>query len=182
MRLFPEKTAMLLVDVQERLFMHIEDHERIEKHLIALIQGLQHLEIPILCNQQYTQGLGETISSLRAVLHEKSVYEKRTFSCCQNGDVMAILKALNVTCVVVAGVESHVCVLQSVRDLIEAGFEVMLCVDAIGSRKYKDHEVALRRMEKEGAWLCTTESLLFELVQSANHTHFKAISGLVKTL
>ena len=83
---------------------------------------------------------------------------------------------------VVAGVESHVCVLQSVRDLIEAGFEVMLCVDAIGSRKYKDHEVALRRMEKEGAWLCTTESLLFELVQSANHTHFKAISGLVKTL
>lgn len=54
MRLFPEKTAMLLVDVQERLFMHIEDHERIEKHLIALIQGLQHLEIPILCNQQYT--------------------------------------------------------------------------------------------------------------------------------
>ena len=182
MRLFPEKTAMLLVDVQERLFVHIQDHEHLEKHLVALVQGLQHLEIPIVCNQQYTQGLGETIAPLKAVLKETHVYEKRTFSCCQNGDVMARLKALNVTCVVVAGVESHVCVLQSVRDLIEAGFAVMLCVDAIGSRKYKDHEVALRRMEKEGAWLCTTESILFELLSSANHPQFKAISALVKAL
>ena len=182
MRLFREKTAMLLVDVQERLFVHIQDHEHIEKHLLALVQGLQYLEIPIVCNQQYTQGLGETIPSLRAVLDDKNVYEKRTFSCCQNVEVMEHLKALNVTCVVVAGVESHVCVLQSVRDLIEAGFEVMLCVDAIGSRKFKDHEVALRRMEKEGAWLCTTESLLFEFLSSANHPQFKAISALVKAL
>ena len=182
MRLYPDQTAMLLVDVQERLFGHIQDHTLIEKHLVTLIQGLQHLEIPILCNQQYTQGLGETLSSLRALLKETKVYEKRTFSCCQNDDVMAQLKALNVKCVIVAGVESHVCVLQTVRDLLEAGFEVMLCVDAIGSRKHIDHEIALQRMGKEGAWLCTTESLLFELVQSANHPQFKAISTLVKTL
>lgn len=182
MRLFPHQTAMLLVDVQERLFRHIENHERIETYLLALVQGLQHLEIPILCNQQYTQGLGETIASLRAVLQEKTVYEKRTFSCCKNDDVMMQLKALNVKSVVVAGVESHVCVLQSVRDLIEAGFEVMLCTDAIGSRKHNDHDMALRRMEKEGAWLCTTESLLFELLQGASHPQFKMVSALVKAL
>lgn len=182
MRLFPDQTAMLLVDVQERLFGHIQDHAFIEKHLVALIQGLQHLEIPILCNQQYTQGLGDTIASLRTVLQEKTVYEKRTFSCCQNDDVMMQLKAFNVRSVVVAGVESHVCVLQSVRDLIEAGFEVILCTDAIGSRKHNDHEIALRRMEKEGAWLCTTESLLFELLQGASHPQFKMISALVKAL
>ena len=182
MSLLVEETALLLVDVQERLFGHIDNHALIEKHLLVLVQGLQSLEVSILCNQQYTQGLGETIASLRAVLREDVVYEKRTFSCCQNSEVMERLKALHVKRVVVAGVESHVCVLQSVLDLLEAGFEVMVCADAVGSRKPKDHEIALRRMEQEGARLCTTESLLFELLHSANHPQFKAISSLVKAL
>lgn len=182
MSLLVEETALLLIDVQERLFGHIENHALIEKHLLVLVQGLQSLEVPLLCNQQYTQGLGETIATLRALLGDSVVYEKRTFSCCQNEDVMERLKALHVKRVIVAGVESHVCVLQSVLDLLEAGFEVMVCADAIGSRKEKDHEIALRRMEQESARLCTTESLLFELLHSANHPQFKAISALVKAL
>jgi len=182
MRLLANETAMLLVDVQERLFGHIEGHELIEKHLLVLLQGLQALDVPIVCNQQYTQGLGETIAPLRAILNETRVYEKRTFSCCQNSDVMEKLQTLNVKRVIVAGVESHVCVLQSALDLLDAEFDVMLCVDAIGSRKHKDHEIALRRMEQEGVKLCTTESVLFELLHSANHPQFKAISSLVKGL
>jgi len=182
MRAKVNETAMLLVDVQERLFVHIEGHTIIEKHLLVLLQGLQALEVPIVCNQQYTQGLGETIGSLRALLGNTTVHEKRTFSCCQNPDVMKYLKDLALKRVIVAGVESHVCVLQSVLDLLDAGFEVMVCVDAIGSRKHKDHEIALRRMEQEGAKLATTESVLFELLQSANHPQFKTISTLVKGL
>ena len=182
MHLCPDKTAMLLVDVQERLFVHIEASTLVEKHLLTLVQGLQNLEIPIFCNQQYTQGLGETIASLRSLLGEMKVYEKRTFSCYKNKDVMEALKMLQIKQVIVAGVESHVCVLQSVCDLLDAGFEVMVCTDAIGSRKSRDHEIALSRMQKEGAWLCTTESLLFELLQSANHPQFKTISALVKAL
>lgn len=182
MRLHSKQTAMLLVDVQERLFGHIHHHELIEKHLLVLLQGLQHLAIPIVCNQQYTKGLGETISSVRDLLGKTTVYEKCTFSCYQNSDVMEHLKSLHVKHMIVAGVESHVCVLQSVLDLLDAGFEVMLCTDAIGSRKEHDHAMALRRMEQEGAKLCTTESLLFELLQSSLHPQFKAISALVKTL
>jgi nicotinamidase-related amidase len=182
MRLFPHQTALLLVDVQERLFGHIEGHVSIEKHLLVLLQGLQSLDIPIICNQQYTKGLGETIENIRTLLGETRVYEKRTFSCCQNPDVMEQLKALHVKSVIVAGVESHVCVLQSVLDLLEAGFEVVICADAIGSRKAKDHEIALLRMCQEGAHVGSVESLLFEFLQSADHAQFKAISSLVKSL
>ena len=182
MRLSSSQTAMLLVDVQERLFGYIEGNDMIEKYLLTLIQGLQSLNIPIICNQQYTKGLGETIDSVRSLLGEIKVYEKRTFSCCQNADVMEALKALHVKCVIVAGVESHVCVMQSVLELLEAGFEVMVCTDAIGSRKLKDHEIALARMQQEGAYVGTVESLLFELIQSATHPQFKVISSLVKAL
>jgi len=182
MRLSSSQTAILLVDVQERLFGYIDENDSIEKHLLTLLQGLQSLEIPIVCNQQYTKGLGETIASVRSLLGETIVYEKRTFSCCQNSDVMEHLKALHVKSVIVAGVESHVCVMQSVLDLLEAGFEVIVCADAIGSRHVKDHEIALLRMAQEGARVGTVESLLFELIQSAAHPQFKVISSLVKTL
>ncbi|KFL34455.1 MULTISPECIES: isochorismatase family protein [unclassified Sulfurospirillum] len=182
MRLFQQQTAMLLVDVQERLFGHIEGHASIEKHLLVLLQGLQSLDIPIVCNQQYTKGLGETIESIRTLLGEVEIYEKRTFSCCQNPDVMEALKALHVKRVIVAGVESHVCVLQSVLDLVDAGFEVIVCADAMGSRKAKDHDLALLRMSQEGARMGSVESLLFELLRSADHAQFKTISNLVKAL
>jgi nicotinamidase-related amidase len=182
MRIFAQQTAMLLVDVQERLFGHIEGHASIEKHLLVLLQGLQSLDIPIVCNQQYTKGLGETIESIRTLLGEVEIYEKRTFSCCQNPDVMEALKALHVKRVIVAGVESHVCVLQSVLDLVDAGFEVIVCADAMGSRKAKDHDLALLRMSQEGARVGSVESLLFELLRSADHAQFKTISNLVKAL
>lgn len=182
MRLFLPQTAMLLVDVQERLFGHIEGHDELEKHLLVLLQGLQNLNVPILCNQQYTKGLGETIESIRSLLGDVKIYEKRTFSCCQNEDVMEALKALHVKRVIVAGVESHVCVLQSVLDLLEAGFEVIVCADAISSRKAKDHELALSRMVQEGVRVGSVESLLFELLHSADHAQFKTISSLVKAL
>ncbi|WP_263832530.1 isochorismatase family protein [Sulfurospirillum oryzae] len=182
MRLNPEQTAMLLVDVQERLFPHIEGHASLEKHLVVLLKGLQTFNIPILCNQQYTQGLGETIPSLCALLDDKTVYEKRTFSCYQNEEVVNAVIQSGAKSIILAGIESHVCVLQSALDLLEAGFELIVCVDAMGSRKRHDHEIALRRMEQEGARLCTTESLLFELLQSALHPKFKEISSLVKAL
>lgn len=182
MRLSSHQTALLLVDVQERLFGHIQNHDAIEKHLLVLLQGLQHLSIPTLCNQQYTQGLGETIESVRSLLGAPNVYEKRTFSCCQNPNVMEALKLLHVKSVIVAGVESHVCVLQSVLDLLEAGFDVMVCADATGSRKEKDHDVALLRMRQEGARIGSVESVLFELLHSADHAQFKNISTLVKAL
>ncbi|MDD3463813.1 MAG: hydrolase [Sulfurospirillaceae bacterium] len=180
MRIDPAITAMLLIDVQERLFPHIADNLSIAKRLEVLIQGINALELPILRNQQYTAGLGETIESLRVLLKDDTVYEKRTFSCCDNPDVLEKLKSLSAKTVIVAGAETHVCVLQSVLDLVENGYIPVVVADAMGSRNPKDHEIALRRMESCGAVVTTTESLLFELLRTSKNPHFKTISALVK--
>lgn len=182
MRLKQEETAMLLVDVQERLWQHMEEKEALKESLSVLLQGLQCLHIPILCNQQYTKGLGETIAPLKAILTKTYVYEKQTFSCCQNSDVIEALKALHVKKVILAGIESHVCVLQTALDLLDLGYEVIACGDAMRSRKSGDHAMALRRMESEGVVLGSTESILFELLGGATHPQFKQISTLIKTL
>jgi hypothetical protein len=180
MRLSIQTTAMILVDVQEKLFYHIDRHELIEGRLKTLIQGLQCLEIPILCNQQYTKGLGETIPSIKCLLKDATVHEKVRFSCCSSEGVVEVLKKQGVKNVVLAGVEAHVCVLQTALDLKDADFEVLVCADATGSRVALDYEAALHRMRQEGVFIGSVESLLFELLKSASHPQFKAISQLVK--
>lgn len=182
MRLKAKESILLLVDVQEKLFPHIQDNASLEKHLIALIQGLKTLEVPVLCNQQYTQGLGETIPSLKILLEQQPIYEKKTFSCCLNEPLVQALESLNRKSVILAGIESHICVLQTALDLCERGFEVMLCCDAMGSRRKANHEFALSRMQTQGVILSTTESILFELLGSAQHPQFKTISQIVRGL
>lgn len=182
MRLKAHESVLLLVDVQEKLFPHIEGNVSLEKHLIALVQGLKTLDVPILCNQQYTQGLGETIASLKALLESKPTYEKKTFSCCLNESLIEALEGLNRKSVILAGIETHICVLQTALDLRERGFDVMLCCDAMGSRKKANHELALSRMQTQGAILGSTESILFELLGSAQHPEFKTISKSVREL
>ena len=180
MRPTSKSTSLMLVDVQENLFYRIEGHVRIEQRLHTLVQGLQCLSVPILCHQQYTQGLGETIASLKVLLGNGEVYEKKSFSCCQNPNVCEMLRAYETQSVIVAGVEAHVCVLQTALDLKEKGFDVIVCTDAIGSRYETDCETALKRMAQEGIFLTTVESILFELLGTAEHAEFKAISRLVK--
>jgi len=180
MRLNPHTTALMLVDVQERLFHHMHHYERLGERLNVLLQGLQALKIPIFCNQQYTQGLGKTIPSLRERLGEHSVYEKKTFSCCHNEVLMNDLKQREIDTVILAGIETHVCVLQTALDCLDAHFQTMVCVDATSSRKESDGEIAKTRLVQEGVRLCSVESLLFELMQSSQHSAFKMISALVK--
>ncbi len=181
-RLCQDNSLLIIVDVQEKLFPHISNHERLERHLVALIQGIQALQIPILCNQQYTKGLGETIPSVKALLSSVPVHEKLTFSCCGNESFMEALIALNRKNIILVGIESHICVQQTALDLLEKGFHVTLCVDALGSRKEVNHTLALRRMENEGAVLGSTESILFELLGTASHPLLKVISSLIKPL
>lgn len=180
MRLEAQTTAMLLVDVQEKLFYHMQGHTAIEQRLQTLIQGLQEMNIDVICNQQYTQGLGETIASIKMLLKDSSVHEKKVFSCCQTQSVREKLAKSGVKNVIVAGVEAHVCVLQTALELMDDGFGVMVCTDAIGSRFEKDYETALVRLQQENVRLGTVESILFELLKSAAHPHFKSISQLVR--
>lgn len=180
MRINLETTAMLLVDVQERLFPHIDNHAALGLRLEILLKGLGILEVPIFCNQQYTEKLGITLPFLSSLLASNDVYEKRAFSCCDNPDILQVLKQSNAKSVIVAGIEAHVCVLQTVLDLISNGYAPIVVVDAVGSRHHHNLEIALKRMEKEGAILTTTESILFELMRTSTHPQLKAISALVK--
>lgn len=180
MRIELETTVMLLVDVQERLFPHIDNNTALRLRLEILLKGLGILEVPIFCNQQYTEKLGVTLPSLFALLRSKEVYEKRAFSCFDNPNISQVLKQSAAKSVIVAGIEAHVCVLQTVLDLIANGYTPVVVVDAVGSRHRQNLEIALKRMEKEGAILTTTESILFELMRTSTHSQLKAISALVK--
>ena len=111
MRIELETTAMLLVDVQERLFPHIDNNTALGLRLEILLKGLGVLEVPIFCNQQYTEKLSVTLPSLFSLLASKEVYEKRAFSCCDNPDILEVLKQSNAKTVILAGIETHVCVL-----------------------------------------------------------------------
>ncbi|HIP29626.1 MAG TPA: hydrolase [Sulfurospirillum arcachonense] len=180
MRIEPNKTQALVIDIQEKLFPHINNNEQLLQNTVTLIKGLKLLEIPFILNEQYPKGLGHTVEPIKELLKDEIAYEKVTFSCCQTEATMHAIKNKNKKFVIVFGVEAHVCVLQSVLDLLEAGFTPVLVTDCIDSRNSNDKRVAIERMTQAGAIPTTYESLLFELCASAKNKVFKEISNLIK--
>ncbi len=180
MRIKAEDCVFVQVDIQERLFPHIDNNEELEKNLIILIQGLKLHEIPIIVNEQYKKGIGETIASLRELTDDYPHFEKTTFSCCGNEDGLAAIKATGKKTVILAGIETHVCVLQTALDLLEEGLQPVLVTDCVNSRKQKDKDMAIQRLIQAGVIPTTYESLLFELTVNAKNPVFKEISKLVK--
>lgn len=180
MKIDVNSVAFYLVDVQERLFPHINNKEQLEKNLITLVKGLQVHEVPFVVNEQYKKGIGETIPSLEELVSECGHYEKTTFSCCGNPESLGAIKATGKKQIIVAGIETHVCVLQTCLDLLEEGFQVILVTDCCSSRKQNDTDVAIMRLVQAGVIPTTYESLLFELTVNAKHPNFKAIASLVK--
>lgn len=177
----PEAMALLVVDLQQRLVPAMFEGEKIVKAAARLVQGAVLLGVPVLLTEQYPKGLGPTVSELSAVLPEGvAPMEKRTFSCCESEELMRRFRELEVDKVLLCGVESHVCILQTALDLLGAGFEVYLAVDAVGSRRKIDYRFALRRLDSAGATLTTVEAALFEWCRDATHPKFKEISALVK--
>ena len=180
MRIRVEDALFCLVDVQERLFPHIGNKEILEKNILTLVKGLKVLNVPFIVNEQYKKGIGETIPSLKELVETYSSYEKTTFSCCQNDETMKAIKNTNKKVVIVAGIETHVCVLQTCIDLLENGFKVVLVTDCCSSRKENDTKFAIKRLIQAGVIPTTYESILFELTLDAKNPCFKEISSLVK--
>jgi nicotinamidase-related amidase len=180
MRIIREESIGLIIDIQERLFPFIHENELVLKNTSTLIKGLQAVGIPILVTQQYTKGLGSTLQPLKDALGTEEYIEKMAFSCCDDNGFMAELKKLNRRFVIVAGIESHVCVLQTVIDLLESDFQPVVVEDCISSRNLNDKLIAVARMRSEGAIITTYESLLFEVLRYSGTPEFKEISKLVK--
>ena len=180
MRINIEDTVFCLVDVQERLYPHVTNKDEIEKNLITLVKGLKIHNVPFIVNEQYKKGIGETIPSLRELVDEDPHFEKTSFSCCKNESTLEALKSSNKKVVIVAGIETHVCVLQTCIDLLEENFQVVLVTDCVTSRKQNDTDVAIKRLVQAGVIPTTYESLLFELTVNAKNPVFKEISSLIK--
>ncbi len=180
MRILKEDTVGLIVDMQEKLFPHMQQHEELQQSIRTLISGLRVLEVPILLTEQYTKGLGETILPVKEILGDVEPTEKMCFSCCDEPAFFKELKSMECNNVILAGIETHVCILQTAIDLLDRSFQPIIVADCVSSRKTDDKVIALQRLAKEGAIITTKESILFELCRYAGTDQFKSISKLVK--
>ena len=180
MRIKKDNSLCIVIDMQERLFPHIFKQQNLEKNTHLLLRGLQLLNVPIFISEQYVKGLGETILSIQSCCKNSQKAEKRSFSCCDDENMMNTIKSYNKSQIILVGIESHVCVLQTTLDLVDSGFSVFVIEDCVSSRKEQDRKVAIKRMRQEGAFISTYESILFELTQSSSAQEFKEISKLVK--
>ena len=181
MRILSENTQAILVDVQEKLFHHIYDFQNLEINLNKLLQGLMNLDIPFIVSEQYTKGLGHTILSLRETID--SLYqplEKIEFSCADNPNMMSKINDMGRKNVLLFGIESHVCILQTAVDLKEKGYNPIVIEDCVSSRNINDKKIAMERLKSEGIVLTTMESILFELCRISGNSRFKTISKIVK--
>jgi nicotinamidase-related amidase len=171
-------TALLVVDVQDKLLQLIPNQASMVRNIAFLIDGARLLNMPVAATEQYPKGLGPTTAELARRLPERP--DKTAFSCCAVPSVVEGFRRAARPKVLLAGIEAHVCVLHTALDLLALDFRVYIAVDAVGSRFAIDQEVALRRLEQVGAILTTTETALFEWVGGASHPQFRAISQLVQ--
>jgi nicotinamidase-related amidase len=173
-------TALVVIDVQEKLVPVIDRGATVVWNIGRLIRGATFLGIPVVATEQYPRGLGPTVPELATFLGTRP--EKLMFSCRECYQLFVQLRAAGKSKLLVSGIEAHVCVQQSVLDLLAEGWRVFVAVDAVGSRFAVDYQTALRRMESAGAVLTTTEAALFEWCEVAGTPEFKQISQLAKEL
>jgi isochorismate hydrolase len=175
-----ETTALLVIDLQERILPVIRNYEIVLENTIKLIKGFKVLQLPIYYTEQYPKGLGPTSQKILSELEGYSAIQKMSFSCSGAENLFDELHKKKLSQIVVCGVESHVCVQQTVLDLIVNDFQVDIAADAVSSRNEIDYNIALERMRTLGAEVTTTESILFELLEVCGTPEFKEISEIVK--
>lgn len=170
MRIIREKTAAVCVDYQERILPAMTDPETLLQNTVKLLKGLRVLGVPVYLTQQYTKGLGDTVAPIREAAGTSEHLEKLTFSAYPQLREKLLLR----------GIESHICVLQTAMDLKAHGYQPYLVADCLSSRKPADHRMALERAKQEGILLTTYEAILFELLAAAGTPDSKAIQKLIK--
>ena len=181
-RIQREEAVLVVVDVQDVLMKKMNQGvaENVIRNIRTLLTFAQKMAIPVLITEQYPKGLGQTVSEIKMELESILPIEKVSFSCC---GVETFNEKLNQTGrkqVILTGIETHVCVLQTADDLIQGGHEVHAVADAICSRRKLDWEIGLRWMEKKGAMISTTEIIAFQLLKEAGTEEFKGLSKLLK--
>jgi isochorismate hydrolase len=174
-------SALLIVDIQEKFRPVVPGIEGVIRNAEILARAAVRLKIPVLASEQYPKGLGATVAELRQWLPADQEYShKLRFSALGSDSVREGLKAAGRGQVVMTGLETHVCVMQSGLELMAAGYSLYLVADAVASRKSPDREAALQRLQRHGAELVTTEMVVFEWLRAAGTPEFKELQALVK--
>jgi nicotinamidase-related amidase len=170
-----ERAALVVIDVQEAFRQAVGEFDTVARNAGVLVQGARELGLPVVVTEQYPQGLGETVPEVAEHLDGVERHAKTVFSAAraQGFDLAGREQAL------VCGIEAHVCVEQTVQDLLDRGIEVHVAADAVSSRTALNRRLGLEKMERSGAWVTSTEMALFELLGEAGTPEFKAIQKLV---
>jgi nicotinamidase-related amidase len=183
LRLDRLQTVLVIIDVQEKLMPVIDGGDEVLTNLERLVRGCHVLGVPAVITEHYPKGLGPTVASIRAALTDGNGFnpiEKSCFSAGQCAAFAAQVAALERRHVLLAGVETHVCVYQTAQDLLAGGMTVSIVADAVSSRTARNRAIALERMVSDGVKLTSTEMALFELTRVAGTDEFRAVSRLVK--
>lgn len=173
-------TALVLIDVQGRLAQLMFDKAHLFSRLETVVSGVRLLDVPLLCTEQIPDKLGPTIPGLMELMPDVTPIPKTAFSCWGEPAFREQLEALGRNCIVLAGIETHVCVVQTALDLVNSGYSVQVVADAVSSRDQRNREAALRRMQAAGVCVTTVEMVLFELMRDATHPAFRDLLRLVK--
>lgn len=179
MRITAENTMVIAIDYQEKLVPAMADNETLINKTKILLGGCRALQIPLVVTTQYAKGLGNMVENLKTEIENVPIIDKHCFSVWENEKVRSEIPK-GTKNIILCGMESHICVLQSVIDLQEAGYQTIIVADCIASREREDKAYALVRGEKEGSIITTAEAILYEMMADSKHTAFKQISALVK--
>ena len=182
MNILNEKNSLILIiDIQEKLINASFNKAEIEKNAVILAKAAQILGIPVLVTEQYPKGLGSTIQQVKDALGERAAYiEKTSFSAIENPAIASTIDKAGKKQIVIFGIETHICVNQTVTALISKGYDVTVISDASGSRAERQHLAGLERIKENNAHVITTEIALFEWLKSSRHIKFKEIQNLIK--
>lgn len=175
-----DQTALVVIDVQEKLLPAMRGREALLDQIGRAIRGAKALQLPVLLTEQVPAALGPTVSEIRDLLQGAPAYVKNSFSCCGSGSFLTDLRDIGRRQVLVAGIESHVCVYQTVTDLLREGFRVEVMQDATSSRTEANARLGLERCREAGASVTSVEMALFELVRVAEGDAFRSIIQIVK--
>ncbi len=171
--------VLLIVDMQEKLVPHLNNHDKLEDNILKLIKSLIILNVNIISTEQYPKGLGTTIKSIKGHLTNDAV-AKNTFSSYKSNEVKLLLQKLEPSVIILAGCESHICILQTALDLLNNGHQVYVVSDCVSSRANFDHQIALQRLKSEGVTITTTESIILEICSTSDRPEFKQIINIIK--
>ncbi len=180
MLLVAPRSALLVVDIQTKLLPAMAEPGPVVANTTKLMRGATRLSVPLLVSEQYPKGLGPTVPELGALAPAGATLEKNAFSCAGDDGIVARVRALDRRQLVLCGIESHVCVLQTAIGFRERGYDIAVAWDATSSRRETDRSLAADRLRQAGIALVSTEMVLFEWLGKAGTPEFKEISGLIK--